>query len=315
MRGAPGEHNIEGAGYPPPPLPPPPPPPFPVGCQAAPLCPEVGQRPLSVAQVLDRLRSGSAASATEACIAIRIVRAQCKFMARMGKPLKCPSLARVAVGAGLIPLLVELLAKGGHAAYWACAALSYTCAPELSADQQVPDDAQSVADARSAFSAAGGVEAAVELLKTPLRHASLEELPSLEEAAGSSLYLIENMLAGDFDRVFRIRCVDAGLVPPLVRYLAREVGTNLPGACPSISLVIYKLCERADNGAGRTFAAASRDSITSVPCIVTAFINCGIAPVLVRRLKITEGCVFYGKFLPRLPLPPRDFTVVAYFRH
>ena len=88
----------------------------------------MGQRPLSVAQVVDRLRSGSAASAAEACVSLDAVVGQCLFAKkRLGKDLRCAPLATVAVGAGLIPLLVGLLDKGGHTAEWACWGLVYTC--------------------------------------------------------------------------------------------------------------------------------------------------------------------------------------------
>ena len=83
----------------------------------------MGQRPLSVAQVVDRLRSGSAASAAEECVTLDAVVGQCQ----LGENLPCAPLATVAVGAGLIPLLVGLLDKGGHTAEWACWGLVYTC--------------------------------------------------------------------------------------------------------------------------------------------------------------------------------------------
>ena len=270
-----------------------PPAPFPPCChQAAPLCPAVGQRPLSVAQLLDRLRSGSAASAAEACVAINVVSAHCEFMARVGKPLRCPLFASVVVRAGLIPLFVGLLAKGGYAAGWACIALTLTCTARRSPGlQQLPANVQrEFENAQAAFSAAGGVEALVELLAFPLRHPGLGNLFSLRTTACHA-YDIITCLEADFgsNHVFKVRCIDAGIIGPLLRLMALEDnGTGLlMHTNRSAALLSFQLCRFVDERFGRPDSA---DQVFgAVPAIVTAFVNGGIAPIIVMRLAPSEG--------------------------
>ena len=165
-----------------------------------------------MAQLVDRLRSGSAASATGACVAIEALRAQCLFMARMGKPMKCPPLISVAARAGLIPPLVALFAKGGHAATWAGWTLSYTCTSRDIAGQlpagcrEAPSDVLAdLAAGRAVFLTAGGVEAAAELLALPLRHPGLEALPTLRMALVTAFALLSELVR-DFggDRAFKV---------------------------------------------------------------------------------------------------------------
>ena len=204
----------------------------------------MGQRPLSVAQVVDRLRSGSVASAAGACVTIISVMSQCWFAKKsLGKDLRCAPLATVAVGAGLIPLLVRLLAKGGYAAAWAGRSLLYTCTTGGSFGIDILTCSKGdIAGARAAFLAEGGVAAAVKLLELPLRHPRLAKIISIRYAAGVALHLFDN-LGADFntDRDFKIRCIDAGIVPPLLQFL-EQVWTIFI-AC-GVCLVVVILTER-----------------------------------------------------------------------
>ena len=195
----------------------------------------MGQRPLSVAQVVDRLRSGSAASAAEACVTLDAVVGQCAFVKnRLGKNLRCAPLATVAVGAGLIPLLVRLLAKGGYTAGLACWSLLYTCTSGRSFElQDLTCSKGDIEGARAAFLVAGGVESAVKLLELPLRHPRLAKMKSTHFAASVALHLFDE-LASDFntDRDFKIRCIDAGIVPPLLRLLEQVCTEDGKRAAP-----------------------------------------------------------------------------------
>ena len=259
-------------------------------CQAAPLCPAVGQRALSVAQVVDRLRSGSAASAAEACVTIGAVVGQCKFAKeRLGKDLRCAPLATVAVGAGLITLLVGLLAKGGHTAGWACRGLvlTYTSGRTLGMNELTCCKGD-IVGARAAFLAAGGVEAAVNLLTLPLRHPCLAKIKSVHYAAGVAVNFFDN-LAADFntDRGFKIRCIDAGIVPPLLRLLQAEGShTALAGDGPNFVRIISQLCWDLAGGPESVAPGLSRQNEKVVTSIVTAFMGGGIAPILVGRLQL-----------------------------
>ena len=270
------------------PLPPPP-----LIHQAAPLCPVVGQRPLSVAQVVDRARSGAAASVAEACISIRILSTHCEFMARVGKPLKCPSLATVAVRTGLIPLFVGLLAKGGVAAYWAIQALLETCAARnMPPDQTLPDAQGDPGrlDARAAFLAAGGVGALVALLALPLRHPDLGKLLSPQTAASQAVVFLL-VLNRDFecDHAFKVRCIDAGLVPPLLQLMALEGrGPGLLLNDGGATVLLFRLCCYRDVQFNRP-GSAPEDEGRAVAAIATAVLNCGVARVIVKRLQLTEG--------------------------
>ena len=263
------------------------PPPLPTLRQTSLVCPAVGQRPLSVAQIVDRLRSGSAAGAAEACVALDLVESQCNFMARVGKPLRCPPLAIVAVAAGLIPFLVGLLASGGVAAFWACMALKRTCTVRRWGGA-TDDVHEGVEAARAAFVAAGGVESAVELLALPLRHPGLAGLSSICLAVRFVTELLFAMECDSgCDRAFKIRLIDAGLVPPLVRNLAREgPGSFLAlgsGQGPDISPFIAQLCLRTELRDG------NESPMVAIPCIVVALVNCGIAPIVVAQLRLPGG--------------------------
>ena len=248
----------------------------------------MGQRPLSVAQVADRLRSGSAASSAEACIAIHVLVSHCEFMARVGKPLRCSPLAEVAMGAGLIPLFVGLLAKGGYTAVWACAAIMLLCSS--TAPGQLPPDVQGAfEDARAAFLASGGVEAAVELLALPLRHADLGALLSPRDAAGRAIGLLYN-LDSEFarDHAFKVRCIDAGIVEPLIQHLGHGGAGLLTFDDCGAALLAAQLClhhEESDDSA----RASPKEVGRAVPSVVNAVIAGGAAPVLVKRLKLAEG--------------------------
>ena len=239
-----------------------------------------------MAQVLDRLRSGSAASAAEACVNLHCVAEQCEVMKDVGKRPKCASIVKVAVGAGFIPLLVGLLAKGGYTAGWACTALTETCTTYRFAGRELPADILAdIADARASCSAAGGVEAAVELLKAPLRNDDLEDNLSLWDAATDALLLL-NDLAKDFgcDRAFKVRCIDAGLVLPLLHYLENEV--YIPELACSMPGLVSQLCRKADPTPGLPLTSAW--AYEAIPAIVTAFLGGGIAPVLVKRLTLLQ---------------------------
>ena len=251
----------------------------------------MGQRPLSVAQVVDRLRSGSAASAIEACVTLDAVVGQCKFVKlRLGKDLRCAPLATVAVGAGLIPLLVGLLAKGGYTAGWACQGLLYTCTSGRSCGlSELTCSKGDIAGARTAFLATGGVEAAVKMLELPLRHPHLKEFKPIRSVTDTALVLI-NELAADFntDRDFKIRCIDAGIVPPLLQFLDSDgcQTGDAPDVCYLISLLCWDLVK------GPESVAPGQDRHQNervVPSIVTAFLNGGIAPILVERLQLPAG--------------------------
>ena len=248
--------------------------------QAAPLCPAVGQRLLSVAQIVDRLNSGSAASATEACVSLHLVLEQCNFFkTRLGRVLKCPSLVNVALDAGLIPPLVRLLAKGGLAGKWASVALSCSCTKP--ADQQRTEEDVPAKDARAAFLAAGGVEFLVEMLALPLRHPALEKLPSLNEAALAALLLLRDSAADlGVDRAFRVRCIDAGIVAPLLHYLDQDRERFGDAGRPKTSGIIIRLCRSLSPRTGHYEA--------EIPAIITGFVNGGIAPVLARRLRLPD---------------------------
>ena len=249
----------------------------------------MGQRPLSVAQVVDRLRSGSAASAIEACVTLDAVVGQCKFVKlRLGKDLRCAPLATVAVGAGLIPLLVGLLAKGGYTAGWACQGLLYTCTSGRSCGlSELTCSKGDIAGARTAFLATGGVEAAVKMLELPLRHPHLKEFKPIRSVTDTALVLI-NELAADFntDRDFKIRCIDAGIVPPLLRYLETEDCQAADGG-PSFVRIICLLCWDLAEGPKSVAPGLSRHHERVVPSIVTAFL--GAAPILVGRLQLPDG--------------------------
>ena len=251
----------------------------------------MGQRTLSVAQVVDRLRSGSAASAAEACVSLDAVVGQCLFAKkRLGKDLRCAPLATVAVGAGLIPLLVGLFAKGGYTAGWACRGIVYTCTSGRSFGlSELMCSKGDIAGARASFLASSGVGAAVELLELPLRHPRLEKMTSLRYAASMALDLLSNM-AADFntDRDFKIRCIDAGIVPPLLQFLDSDgcQTGDAPDVCYLISLLCWDLVK------GPESVAPGQDRHQNervVPSIVTAFLNGGIAPILVERLQLPAG--------------------------
>ena len=250
----------------------------------------MGQRPLSVAQVLDRLRSGSTASAAEACAAVRLCGDHINYMARLGRPLKCPPLVMAILDAGLIPLLAGLLAKGGVAATWACSALSCVCV----AGGRVQLEAEAAFKCgRANFMAAGGVDSAVELLALPQCHPGLAKLPSLECTARTAVGLLYRMASEeDRGRAFRVRCIDAGIVPPLLQRLSRE-GYWTPmldrgAASISASSFIYQLCRNCDSlpdvpPVGPEFERAIR-------CVCTAFIGGGVAPILVNLMRLPKRC-------------------------
>ena len=242
----------------------------------------MGQRPLSVAQVVDRLRSGSAASAAEACVTLGAVMGQCQFVKkRLGRDLRCAPFATVAVGAALIPSLVGLLAKGGYTATWACWSLFCTCTSGRSFGLDLLTCSKGdIAGARAAFLAEGGVEAAVKLLELSLRHPRLAKMSSILSAAVAVLELFVE-LSEDFknDRDFKIRCIDAGIVPPLLYYLEHEDSfsevIDPDSNFPSIARIIAHICWR-DHG-------------KVVPAVVTSFLGAGIAPLLVGRLRLPAG--------------------------
>ena len=265
----------------------------------------MGQQSLSVAQLVDRLRSGSAASAAEACISYRVGIFRSVLLLRGRYPLMSPPLlAKIAVGAGLIPLLVALLAKGGYAAYWACMALAFTCTSEKPLGQAAPPDVQeSVTDLRIAFQEAGGVEAAVKLVRLPMRHPGLGKLPSLFDAARCAVTLLFGLAHGfDGDCAFRIRCVDAGLVPPLLHVLEIESsGADVRDNGLGVSFLISLLCRKLGRPLGSLAAGSRAEPDVAIPSIVVAFWNGGVVPVLVQRLQrqLPEGCVW-----EHLPSPP-----------
>ena len=257
----------------------------------------MGQRPLSVAQVVDRLRSGSAASAAEACVALDAVVGQCEFVKkRLGKDLRCAPLATVAVGAGLIPLLVRLLAKGGYTAGWACWGLLCTCTSGSSFYlNELTCSKGDIAGARAAFLASGGVEAAVKLLELTLRHPRLVKMKSILFTARVALHLFDNM-AADFntDRNFKSRCIDAGIVPTLLHFLEHEnsfnVGLVQEARFPSIANIICYLCYDLAQGADGAIIGQGLESGKVVTAIVTSFWGGGLAPLLVGRLQLSaEG--------------------------
>ena len=215
-------------------------------------------------------------------------------MVGLGRPLRCTPLVKVAVGAGFIPLFIRLLAKGGYAASWACAALTHAGISGIPSEMP---GLQEATNARAAFISSGGVEAAVELLALPLRHAGLAKLPSLANAADAALCLMLVVVGGvDADRAFRVRCVDAGLVAPLIQHLAREVAGSIllrvtRGELSACAL-IYQLCRDSESRPGPSDRPFSPEN--PIPCIVAAFINGGIAPVLARLLRLPEGCAVWG---------------------
>ena len=137
-------------------------------------------------------------------------------------------------------------------------------------------------------------EAAVKLLKLPLRHPGLAKLPSLDAAAAGALSLLAFLLENvDGARAFRVRCVDAGLVPPLLHFLEAEladpgerpqVARIYPSTFPPSNLVIGLCLNVIEDGSRFKFGA-------TIPANVTAFVNGGIAPILVMSLQLPEGCV------------------------
>ena len=205
---------------------------------------------------------------------------------------------------GLIPLLVALLAKGGYAAYWACMALADTCSSEKPLGQAEPPEVRAaVAVVRTAFQEAGGVEAAVELLALLLSHTGLGKLPSLRDAAGSAVGLLFSLSHGfDGDRAFKVSCIDAGLVPPLLHFLEVESsGADLTNGGISSSTFISLLCHKLGRPPGSLAAGSRAEPDVAIPSIVVAFWNGGVVPVLVQRLQrqLPEGCVW-----EHLPSPP-----------
>ena len=241
--------------------------------------------------MLDRLRSGSAASAAEACVSFYVLDCHCKYMAGLGRPLHCPPLAEVAVGADLIPLLVGLLAKGGYTAVWAGTALLLLCRSTVPG-QLPPNVLGAFADARAAFLASGGVGAAVELLALPLRHPYLRSLLSLRAAAGRAVGLLFSLNpAFAIDHAFKVRCIDAGIVPPLLQHLEREgAGTGLLAFddC-SAALLATQLCLHQDDESSGIDRDSPGEVGSAVPSIVTAVIAGGAAPFLIKQLRLTEG--------------------------
>ena len=98
-------------------------------------------------------------------------------------------------------------------------------------------------------------------------------------------------MAGDFntDRGFKIRCIDAGLVPPLLRYLSLSSETAMTGGGPNLCYLISLLCWDLAGGPGSMAAGQTWENEKVVPPIVTAFMGAGIAPILVQRLQLPAG--------------------------
>ena len=199
----------------------------------------------------------------------------------------------MAVGAGLIPLLVGLFAKGGYTAGWACRGIVYTCTSGRSFGlSELMCSKGDIAGARASFLASSGVGAAVELLELPLRHPRLAKMKSVHYAARVALELL-SIMAGDFntDRDFKIRCIDAGIVPPLLFFLEHEdsfsIGFVLEARFPSIARIICYLCWDLVKGIGNMIFGQDLEPEKVVKSIVTAFLGGGVAPILVGRLQLS----------------------------
>lgn len=192
------------------------------------------------------------------------------------------SAALIANVAPLVPALVALLKKGGHAAVWASVSMTETCtsASSLRYGDPIEDANGMVESERQAFMDAGGVAALAAAINGP--H---------EDASRASLALLSDLAADPGARVpFAVACVDAGLPATLLRLLKRDLEGHACTApawtkfqqAPSPANVIYNLCIQER---GTTPVV--------VPAIMVAFLNAGLMPLLAAslgRVALLDGC-------------------------